>query len=281
MKKEYIPDIVLERYLLGEMDKNEKKTFENLLSKDPNLLKRVEQLQISTKEILNTYSSKSVAQAIHKKLQEKEQKFPLKKKGAKENTPGGLIAILDFLLLSRSAMVFTGFFLTVTIAITILSTFDVPKNSNQESEVVYLKGDEARLSLYRQRDNNIEELAHKSIAMENDRIQISYFIKKPSYAIIFSVDGNGVITPHVGAANPLRLEGGKTYTLDHSYQLDNAPRYETFFLAYSESVFKTETAIQQVLKTTELSKEGLPQKEYTGSDRSLKIVFMTLVKNRE
>ena len=57
--------------------------------------------------------------------------------------------------------------------------------------------------------------------------------------MLISMDGNGTITMHMGEGNKsVELEPGKMTTLPFAYKLDNAPKFEKFFLLTSQNSFE-------------------------------------------
>jgi hypothetical protein len=65
------------------------------------------------------------------------------------------------------------------------------------------------------------------------------------YGVVFSIDGRGVVTPHLpvlGAeAAPLGARG--EVALPESYELDDAPLFERFFLVTGDAPFAAEAAL--------------------------------------
>jgi len=285
MKEENIPDILLERYLINEVSRAEKEAIENAVKKDPLLQEKLEKIKMSNFEIHTRYKSSGIAASIQQKINSSSTSSAGKNKEQNiyENVltaPPKVNRWLEALFQKRWAYTLATTFFVATVAISLFTNTKTPHEDFTQGEVIYTKGDDAKILLYRQRDNAIEQLADRSIAMENDKIQISYFVDQPSFTLIFSIDGNGVVTPHTGnvSKNPIKVDGGKTYILDHSYQLDNAPRFETFFLVYSASPFNTETVIQKIIDTASISDQGIPQKDISRVESNLKIAYITLIK---
>ena len=81
--------------------------------------------------------------------------------------------------------------------------------------------------------NNLDE------AREGDEIQLRYAVAEKCYGLLFSMDGNGTITMHMGEGNKaIGLEPGKMTTLPFAYKLDNAPKFEKFFFLTSKNEFE-------------------------------------------
>ncbi len=97
-------------------------------------------------------------------------------------------------------------------------------------EQVYLKGD-ARLVIERVDGSRRTALAADDTVTEGTRLQLSYLAADQAQGVIVSIDGRGESTLHFPStvdASPALAAGGKT-SLDHSYELDDAPKFERFF----------------------------------------------------
>ncbi len=105
---------------------------------------------------------------------------------------------------------------------------------------------EAELTLYRNSGLATETLEDRAPAREGDLIQLAYRIDpEMPFGIILSVDGRGVVTRHLapegGTAEKL-MPGGEQL-LDFSYELDDAPRFETFYLLMSDRTFPVDPIV--------------------------------------
>lgn len=78
-------------------------------------------------------------------------------------------------------------------------------------------------------------------ASEGDELQLRYAVPEKCFGMLISMDGNGVVTVHVGqGAQAIALEPGKMNTLPFAYRLDNAPHFEKFFLLTSKEEFSVD-----------------------------------------
>jgi len=92
----------------------------------------------------------------------------------------------------------------------------------------------ARLIAFRQVGDQIEKLDADAVVHEGDLLQLRYNAGGNAYGVIASLDGAGVVTLHF----PLREDApttmaAKTTTLPHAYALDDAPKFERFFIITS------------------------------------------------
>lgn len=89
----------------------------------------------------------------------------------------------------------------------------------------------ARLLAYRQVGDQAERLDPDAVAHAGDVIQLRYNAGGARYGVIASIDGGGGVTLHFPASPdaPTSVDGG-TRTLPEAFELDDAPRFERFFL---------------------------------------------------
>lgn len=113
-------------------------------------------------------------------------------------------------------------------------------------ESVRLKG--ADLRIYRKTATGSEMLLRRQIAKAQDRLQIEYQLDRSAFGALLSLDGRGVVTVHLpaeGEPNAARLQAGKG-RLPYSYELDDAPDFERFFMVTSLEPFETQLAVEAV-----------------------------------
>ena len=76
-----IPDIILERYILGELDDQETQYIEALAAENKLLQKRIKEIRSSNKEILLKYPAEQMVLKIKKKLAQQVPEKQKKEKG--------------------------------------------------------------------------------------------------------------------------------------------------------------------------------------------------------
>lgn len=238
--KRFISDILVERYILGELNADQTKEFQLLEISDSEFKARVESLRASNVEILNDYPAPFFTERIRTALPQ-TKKLKNKKRSPFLLWSFGLSSVLlasvwGFILINHSNV--------------------TPTNIQSDNDTIILKGDTADLTLYRKTASGGEKITDGSPAREGDSIQISYRSSKP-YGMILSIDGRGTITYHLpksvlGAA---KIKIGQTVLLDQSYTLDDAPMYERFVFAVSDSPIDA----KQILTAVKSSK-GEPSK---------------------
>lgn len=102
-----------------------------------------------------------------------------------------------------------------------------------------IKGMSASLEVWKKTGDSAVQMVNLGDAFEGDEIQLRYRVPQKCFGMLFSMDGNGTITMHMGEGDKaIELEPGKMTTLPFAYKLDNAPKFEKFFLLTSEKSFK-------------------------------------------
>jgi hypothetical protein len=68
---------------------------------------------------------------------------------------------------------------------------------------------------------------------------VGYRAAGQAFGAIVSTDGNGSVTQHLprSGRRAVSLEAGGTALLDFSYELDDAPRWERFYLVTGDEAF--------------------------------------------
>lgn len=123
-----------------------------------------------------------------------------------------------------------------------------------------IKGLDARMEVWKKTEKGIVQMENLGVAHEGDEIQLRYSVPQKCFGLLFSMDGNGTLTMHMGDENKsVALEPGKMVTLPFAYKLDDAPKFEKFFLLTSRNEFELDAAnIDAVLK-----KDGVESRTLT------------------
>ena len=103
---------------------------------------------------------------------------------------------------------------------------------------VQLKGQGPDLRLYRRRDGTApERLSDGSIVHPKEVLQLAYLAAGRGFGVIVSVDGRGNVELHHPRSpdEPPVLTRGGEQPLLRGYQLDDAPRFERFFLVTAKN----------------------------------------------
>jgi hypothetical protein len=105
-----------------------------------------------------------------------------------------------------------------------------------------VKGLKPSLTLYRKGPQGTEVLADNTAARAGDLVRVAYQAAGHAYGVIVSVDGRGGVTLHLPRSGPraARLEPGDRVLLQAAYELDDAPRWEKFYLVAGDAPFDIE-----------------------------------------
>jgi len=245
-----ISDLLLEQYALGELAPEMEEKVREELDRDPELRARFEAIRSSDREILDRYPPVFMARAIREKAGggAEDEGMP------SSLQPAGRWALQLALGLPAAALV-----------LVILSFFIFRERFSPD---VRIKGLEPHLIAYLKTSQGAQELTPDAVVGRGDLIQLAYTAGDARYGVIFSVDGRGTVTWHLpaGASAPSRAAPAldRQGQLPVSYELDDAPRFERFFLVSSEKPFDVSTAavaaraLSQRLGSAETAALSLP-----------------------
>ncbi|MDC7224682.1 MAG: hypothetical protein PQJ60_13135 [Spirochaetales bacterium] len=215
-------EIMAELFRLGELpkewnDKIDRETIDG----------EVREILESDKDILSRYKPSLMARQIEEKGQAERSK------GRRKNLNYALAG-----LSAAAAMLVLGLILPGVIP---------GSGTSDISEITRPKGfSETVLTVYRNTGADTEVLDESTVARERDLVQLGYSVPVDMpYGIILSVDGRGVVTRHLApeGESALALSPGGEHLLDFSYELDDAPRFETFYLLVSDKPFPVDPVI--------------------------------------
>ncbi len=225
-------DWILERFRLGELPEEEMEAIRRTLDADPDLRARLKALEGADREVHESYPADWVARQVARRLERREvpsiSRF------------GPRLALAAVVLLA------------VVFAIYLPGPEVPPTWDRKGMDGIRLKGVKPDLLLYRKRASEIEQLADSSVAYAGDLIQIFYRAAGKPFGVIISVDGRGTVTRHLPASGTraVRLIQGDPVSLDYSYELDDAPKWERFYFLTADTSF-------DVRDVTQAAKEGL------------------------
>jgi len=233
MKDKRIKAWELERYLLGELPTRRIKEIEKFAQEDPELKKDIEQLQQSNQSILGQYPSESMVPQILRRYEEETER----KKAEKTARPFVLKRLI---------------YVAPVLAAALIMLFVVFQNNGTVPADTRIKGLEnidmtkTQIIIYRKKGDEAEILKDGDLANAGDLMQIAYVPAGKTFGVIFSIDGNGVVTLHypenINSSTILKQE--KTVLLSTAYELDDAPGFERFFFVTAT----TEINVQKILK---------------------------------
>jgi hypothetical protein len=206
-----IPDILLERYRLEELPRDEAARLADRIRRDDALRRRLEALDRSDDEIRGS---------------------------------GVLDRIVarppDARPVSRRRLVAYVAVPAAVAAIVLAALIVGPRTpSPAPADGDRIKGLTPALAVYRRTAQGSETLADGAVARPGDLLRVGYRAAGKPYGLILSIDGRGAVTvhlpPHADRAAALKRDA--TVLLDEAYELDDAPELERFYFITGDTPF--------------------------------------------
>ncbi len=238
-----IPDWKLEKYLTGDLPAEEMREIREMEATDEIFANRVKMLREDNAAILKKLP--------FEKLSEKIAMMP-----GRSNAGAGNTVRVNFKLVKLAAAA------ALVLAVVTVALFSQRSLSEQSGTVLAnnadgsqvmevamadvsgddglrIKGLSARMEVWKKTGDSAVQMENLGEAREGDEIQLRYAVAEKCFGLLFSMDGNGTITMHMGHENrAVELEPGKMTTLPFAYKLDNAPKFEKFFFLTSKNEFE-------------------------------------------
>jgi hypothetical protein len=223
-----ISDFKLERYLLGELPEKEMREFQERELSDEIFAARVAEMRLQGKRFV----AENPFEALEAKMDEADE-------AANDN--GNVISGV-WLKVAAALVIALGVF-SMVILNRDVSTYDSNATSMEVAMAdvdngTRIKGMQASLEVWKKTGDSAVQMVNLGNAYEGDEIQLRYRVPQKCFGMLISMDGNGTVTMHMGEGNSaIELEPGKMTTLPFAYKLDNAPKFEKFFLLTSQNSF--------------------------------------------
>jgi hypothetical protein len=232
-----VPDWLLERLALGELDAETAADVRRRLAaegRSPDEI--VAAVAASNKEILEQLPATPTAAAIRRRAEKAEAAAqPARRRAFLWSAP---------LALAGAAAV-------------VLMVARPPQPAPEcdyrgsDGECIIVKDGEKvpqRLYVYRHSTDGDERLRDGARVTRGDLVQLAYRSRAGGYGVLLSIDGAGKVTMHWpdkndGAAATLQARD-ELFRLPSSYELDDAPAFERFFMVRAASPFSVATALE-------------------------------------
>jgi hypothetical protein len=230
-----VPDLILERYRLGELPRAEADALERRLRDDAGLRARLSALERSDAEIRRRYPPAWLAARVRLRVAAPAAKGPplrpaFARRWAVPMATAAAAAVL------------------VVLAPRLLGP---PRGEPGVGSPAVgdsgdrIKGLKPALEIFRKTSDGSETLADGDRVRAGDLVRVGYRAAGRGFGVIVSVDGCGSVTVHLPGHGDrtAALAGGDTVLLDHAYQLDDAPRFERFHFVTAEAPFAVATVV--------------------------------------
>lgn len=246
-----VPDYLLERYVLRELPAAELAALERAIAADAQLAARLRALEDDSAEQQRRYPAAWMAGQIElKRAQQSPQQRRTHSRERKRGVLRGLWAIP-----------------AVALALAIVA---LPVWEQQVEPDTRIKGAKGPvLQVFLDGEGGVERLPDSSLVQPGDVVQLVYRSGGYAYGAIFSLDGRGALTRHLPAEGhqAVALVQGVADTLDFAYELDDAPRWERFYMVAAAHPFALdllERALRQRSERVDVPTLDLPA-EYSVS----------------
>ena len=288
-----IPDWKLERYLTGDLPESEMREIREMEATDEIFAGRVKMLREDNRAILK----KMPFERLSEKMEAREfgaghsgaDLDGADLKGAGLNGAGNVVNFKFVKLAAAAALVLA----VVSVALfsqreigpdagtqvaadgSAMPVMDVAMvdaaltgdNAFGEASDTRIKGLNARMEVWKKTGDSAVQMSNLDEAREGDEIQLRYAVPEKCFGMLLSLDGNGTITMHMGEGNnAIELAPGKMTTLPFAYKLDNAPKFEKFFLLTSRNAFSVEANnLDALLKNKDIHAESVNLRKVGGN----------------
>ncbi|MCU0849019.1 MAG: hypothetical protein MUD12_14120 [Spirochaetes bacterium] len=238
---ERISVLTLEKYMLGELSPESSYRIEKLIGANPEVGEMISALEKSNREILKKYPPVNISKTITERYREKMNSGPME--GTVKNISPRKV-IIPAALAAAAAAAF--FFISPLLMDPYVSRDAVV---GDDAGTTRIKGLVTGIEIFRKNGSAAEVLGDGSPVRKGDLLQISYFSHDKKFGSVISIDGRGTAVLHYP------MEGGRTtifsgrkILLPNSYELDDAPRFERFFLVLSGKEFNAADVLSAAKK---------------------------------
>ncbi len=239
-RSSFVPDYLLEQYILGEMPLDERQRLQSCIENDVALQARIAQIEASNNDVLKQYPVSEIVPEIRRRAKvdcnEEINNSRLRRMTLKRIQPWRSVMIPAFL-----AAAATLFIIVHPFPAKLKGHFD-----SDSSNSVRLKGIRPHLIAYRVRGNKAERLANGAWVRAKDIIQLHYISAGRKYGMVLSIDGAGSVSLHMPEqANRVeKLAASGEIALPSAFVLDAAPKFERFFLIVSDKPFSPNSVLE-------------------------------------
>lgn len=232
MKPDKIPAWKLERFVLGELPPQELQQLQQRLEQDSVLQAQVNELKQNNQRFFQQHSFQAIREraALENRLQD------ISSTQAPAKTPSLLAFFTQYW---RPALTFASLVLIALFSLPFLQAPPQEPTLQLAMNDIRTKGLEDRLELWKKTADSVSLLADEAMVKPGDMIQVRLFVHQPTYVAVISLDGRGNWTLHYPDqdSSAILTQSNQPLILPFAYELDHAPRHETFWLLTSSERF--------------------------------------------
>ena len=262
-----IPDWKLERFLTGDLPEEEMNKLRELEANDAVFANRVKMLREDNKAILSKLPFETLAANLGTGAAGNAAKI-----AAKNAVRFTLVKFAAAAMFVFAVALVAFFAQRETSVMNERVGSDVATvNGSQNTQVALaetqsdtrIKGLDARMEVWKKTTTGIVQLNDLDSVGEGDEIQLRYAVPEKCFGLLFSMDGNGALTLHMGdGVKAIELAPGKMNSLPFAYKLDDAPYFEKFFFVTSPKEFAVEeNDVDKLLKKSDVKVIGFTLKK--------------------
>lgn len=265
-----IPDWKLERFLTGDLPEEEMNKLRELEANDAVFANRVKMLHEDNKAILSKLPFETLAANLGTDAAEDGRaNLGTDAAGTAAKNVAKNAARFTLVKFAAAAMFVFAVALVAFFAQRETSVMNervgsdvATVNGSQNTQVALaetqsdtrIKGLDARMEVWKKTPAGIVQLNDLDSVGEGDEIQLRYAVPEKCFGLLFSMDGNGALTLHMGdGVKAIELAPGKMNSLPFAYKLDDAPYFEKFFFVTSPKEFAVEeNDVDKLLKRSDV-----------------------------
>jgi len=243
MTQTFISDLRLEQFVLEELSASEAQIVRDAIAQDDALRQRLALISKSNENFFDAHPVERFAAEVQRRQTSS--------------------ATANAQTQTSSAWRFTWTGLPIAAAALLALFFIVPKTSTNDG--YRTKGAQPHLVAHRILDQKAETLDKGDATKAGDRIQLSVIGAAGNYLAVFSIDGNSEVTLHYPREAQAAPWPKDDHSLPNSYELDDAPRFERFFLVTQDEPVDVEALLELAQEFAQRSDakegilEGLPE----------------------
>jgi hypothetical protein len=222
-----VPDWQLERLRLQELPAQDMAALAALIADDEALRQRLDGLAADDRAVLAELRPAAMAAAI-------------RSRSVASPAPAARRLPLWLPAFASAAV------LLIAVGAVVLGPVRRPSTSEPPRlEPTRIKGLRPEILLFRKTASGAEPLTRASVAHAGDVVQLAYQAAGRRYGAVVSVDSRGTVTFHLPRNGPRAAElvPGANVPLPTAYELDDAPRWETFYLVAASQPFDLDLVV--------------------------------------